>query len=74
MPRFPVAISNPFRTKGKEVFYETEVWFCCRPWEVVLSSYVWDDGLDMFKREDYWVRECGLCGEPPRPRIEDRVR
>lgn len=65
----PYFISGP-----QEIYYEIETWFCCRPWEVVLSSYVWDDGLDMFKREDYWVRECGLCGEPPRPRIEDRIR
>lgn len=74
MPRFPVAQSNPFRTKGKEVFYETEIWHCCRSWEVVLSSYTWNAADEMFKREEYWVRDCGICGEPPRPRLEDRIR
>lgn len=73
MPRFPVAQNNPYKVSGPEIYYETEIWYCCKPWEVVTATYTWSNEIDAFKRESWWVRNCGICGEPPRPRLEDRI-
>lgn len=76
MPRFPVMekSKNRYKTGGPEVYYESEIWWCCRPWEVVLSTYTWDNEEERWKREEFWVRQCGICGEQPRPRLEERFR
>lgn len=70
--RFPVAQNNPFKISGVEEWFETEVWYCCRPWEIVRFVYTWDAELDRWKGEAFHIRKCGLCGQIPQPRMEDR--
>lgn len=74
MPRFPVGANNPFKTKGPETYFETEIWSCCQPWEIVVATYTWNNKTDAWRREQQFVRKCGKCGETPRPRMEDRLR
>lgn len=61
--------NNPYKTGGPEVAYEIGGVRCCRIWPVVTATLtVTPEG---WKREQQWWRNCGYCGEYPRP-VGDR--
>ena len=60
-------MANPFKVSGPEVDYEYRTVHCCRDWEIVSATLTWEEGIDGWKRESWWWRTCGICGEMPRP-------
>lgn len=66
-------MSNPFKTSGSEVDYVYAKVRCCREYEVITATLTWDPRTEMMKREQWWWRDCSLCGEYPRP-VDEGVR
>lgn len=56
-----------FFVSGPEVYYETAKVYCCREWEIVVATttHSTKNHDAMPKRESWWVRPCGICGEVP---------
>lgn len=63
---------NPFKISGPEMCYEIARIRCCRIWPIVSATLTWSNHDDAWKREAWWWRTCGLCGEYPRP-LDSRV-
>lgn len=63
--------SNPFKVSGPEVTYEVAGVKCCRVWPVITATLTWTEGIDGWKRETWWWRNCVYCGEYPRP-VDER--
>ena len=59
---------NEFFQSGPDVDYDVETWYCCRPWPVVVATTTRPQDPEKWpKREAWWVRNCGFCGNMPRP-------
>lgn len=64
--------NSPFKVSGPEVAYEIGAVRCCRIWPIVTATLtVTTEG---WQREQWWYRNCGICGEFPRPVEDDRDR
>lgn len=63
---------NPYKIGGHETRYEYGAVRCCRIWPIVTATVSWDPKWEMYRREPWWWRNCGICGEMPRPIQEDR--
>ena len=60
---------GPFFVSGPIVDYDIEEWRCeCRAWPIVVASTTYRNGADEWpKREQWFVRKCGICHQYPRP-------
>lgn len=65
-------MTNSFKTGGPEVDYVVGAVRCCRIWPVITATLTWDPSNEIMKRESWWWRTCGYCGEYPRPVEEER--
>lgn len=73
MPRETVRLTpSQYQKQGPVVEFDIETWECCRKWPIVVATTTWDPAEEGWKREAQWVRNCGLCGDPPRPIDPDR--
>lgn len=66
-------MSNPYKVSGPEVDYVYGAVRCCRIWPIVKATLTWDPRMEMMKRETWWWRTCGICGEIPIPVEDDRL-
>lgn len=55
------------KVSGPETDYVVGAVRCCRIWPVITATLTYDPCTEMMKREQWWWRTCGLCGEVPRP-------
>ena len=57
---------NQFKTGGPETDYVLGYVYCCRIWPIITATLEWDPRMEMIKTEQWWWRDCGICGKLPK--------